>query len=587
MESNMNTLRRFKIYMGKRKVLLPVSLVLSALNGLLALVPAVLVWLIVRTLINSGGTPEGTAVNQYAWWAFATALLSIVLYFVALVLSHLAAFRVECNLRTTAVSRLLRMPLGFFDSKASGRIRKIIDDDAGNTHTFLAHILPDLAASIVSPLLVFVLLFVFDWRMGVASLIPIVITMLLMSKMMSPKNNHFMKDYLTAQEQMSAEAVEYVRGIPVVKVFQQTVYSFRRFYDSIIRYRDLVIPYTLTWRQPMSIYTAVINGFAFFLIPVAVLLIGQGGELAVVLGDLLFYLLITPIIGSNIMKVMYLQNNLFLAGEALTRIENITSTEPLPEAAQPQSINKHDIQFENVRFAYSEATTFAVDGVSFHIPQGSTYALAGQSGGGKTTIARLIPRFWDVTEGCVKIGGVDVRNITKEELMDNVSFVFQNSKLFKTSLLENITYGKPDASPAEIERAIDLSQSREIIDRLPNGLKTKIGADGTYLSGGEQQRIVLARVFLKNAPIVVLDEATAFADPEKEHLIQQALRELMKGKTVLMIAHRLTTVQDADKILVIDKGKIAEQGAHTELIAQKGLYSSMWNEYQKAITWTF
>ncbi len=573
--------------MGKRKVLLPMSLVLSAFNGLLALVPAVLVWLIVRTLINSGGTPEGTAVNQYAWWAFATAIISVLLYFVALMLSHLAAFRVECNLRTTAVNRLLHMPLGFFDSKASGRIRKIIDDDAGNTHTFLAHILPDLAASIVSPLLVFVLLFVFDWRMGVACLIPISITVVLMWYMMNPKSNHFMKDYLTAQEQMSAEAVEYVRGIPVVKVFQQTVFSFRRFYDSIIRYRDLVIPYTLTWRNPMSIYTAVINGFAFFLIPVAVLLIGRGGELSVVVSDLLFYLLITPIIGANVMKIMYLQNNLFLAGEALTRIENITSTPPLPEAAQTQSIKKHDIEFESVRFAYPEATTFAVDDVSFYIPQGSTYALVGQSGGGKTTIARLIPRFWDVAEGCVKIGGVDVRNIAKEELMDNVSFVFQNSKLFKTTLLENITYGKPDASPAEVIQAIDLSRSREIIDRLPNGLNTKIGVDGTYLSGGEQQRIVLARAFLKDAPIVVLDEATAFADPENEHLIQQALRELMKGKTVLMIAHRLTTVQDADKILVIDKGKIAEQGTHTELIAKNGIYSSMWDEYQKAVAWTF
>ena len=583
----MNTLKRFKIYMGKRKILLPISLVLSAFNGLLALVPALFVWLIVRTLVSSGGSPEGTAVNQYAWWAFATAALSVLLYFVALMLSHLAAFRVECNLRTTAVNLLLHMPLGFFDSKASGRIRKIIDDDAGNTHTFLAHILPDLAASIVSPLLVFVLLFVFDWRMGVACLIPIGATVFIMGYMMNPKRNHFMNDYLTAQEQMSAEAVEYVRGIPVVKVFQQTVFSFRRFYDSIIRYRDLVIPYTLTWRNPMSIYTAVINGFAFFLIPVAVLLIGRGGELPVVVSDLLFYLLITPIIGANIMKLMYLQNNLFLAGEALTRIENITSTEPLPEVAQPKTITKYDIQFENVRFAYPEATSFAVDGVSFHIPQGSTYALVGASGGGKTTIARLIPRFWDVAEGNVKIGGIDVRNIAKEELMRNVSFVFQNSKLFKTSLLENITYGKPEATSDEIERAIDLSQSREIIVRLPDGLETKIGVDGTYLSGGEQQRIVLARAFLKNAPIVVLDEATAFADPENEHLIQQALRELMKGKTALMIAHRLTTVQDADKILVIDKGKIAEQGTHSELIAENGIYNSMWDEYQKAVAWTF
>lgn len=582
----MKTLQRFKIYMGKRKILLPISLVLSALNGLLALVPAFFVWLIVRTLVSSSGTPVGTVVNQYAWWAFISAIASLLLYFVALMLSHLAAFRVECNLRIMAVNRLLHMPLGFFDSRASGRIRKIIDDDTGNTHTFLAHVLPDLAASIVSPLLVLVLLFVFDWWMGLACLIPIGSTVVIMGYMMNPKRNHFMTDYLTAQEEMSAEAVEYVRGIPVVKVFQQTVFSFRRFYNSIIRYRDLVIPYTLTWRNPMSVYTAVINGFAFFLVPLAVLLIGRGGELSVVVSDLLFYLLITPIIGANIMKIMYLQNNLFLAGEALTRIEDITSTLPLPERSHPQSIGAHDIQFENVRFAYPEATSFAVDDVSFRIPQGCTYALVGASGGGKTTIARLIPRFWDVAEGCVKIGGVDVRDIAKEELMRNVSFVFQNSRLFKTTLLENITYGKLDASPAEIERAVDLSQSREIVDRLPNGLNTKIGVDGTYLSGGEQQRIVLARAFLKNAPIVVLDEATAFADPENEHLIQQALRELMKGKTVLMIAHRLTTVQGADRILVVERGRIAEQGTHAELIAQGGIYCSMWDEYQKAVSWT-
>ncbi len=582
----MNTLKKLKPYMGSRKILLPVSLILSGLSGLMSLLPFVFVWFIVRSLLDTGGISAEMSVDTYAWWAVATAVGTLLIYFTAVMLSHLAAFRVETNMRRMAMRKVLDMPLGVFSKETGGRMRKIIDDDSSSTHVFLAHILPDVAGSIVAPLSVIVLLFVFDWRLGIACMIPLIIVFVTMGYMMDPGRNNFQKMYLDAQERMSAEAVEYVRGIPVVKVFQQTVFSFKRFYDSIITYRDLVTKYTLSWQKPYSFYTVIINGFAYFLVPAAILLIGRSGSYAAVITDMFFYILITPVISSNVMKIMYLHQNMFLAGQAITRLENLVAEPPLEEALQKLSPTSFDIEFDNVVFRYDGADRNAVDGVSFSVPQGQTYALVGQSGGGKTTIARLVPRFWDVARGNVRIGGVDVRNIAKQELMKNISFVFQNTKLFKTTLRENITYGMPDASQEAIDRAVDLSQSREIIDRLPAGLDTKIGTEGTYLSGGEQQRIALARAILKDAPVVILDEATAFADPENEHLIQQALRRLMKGKTALMIAHRLTSVQDADRILVVADGKIAEQGTHNELLALGGIYKEMWNEYQKSVAWT-
>lgn len=580
------TLKKFNVYMDNRKVLLPLSLVMSALNGIVSLLPYIFVWLIVRTLLEAGGIARNTPVNSYAWAAVAAAITSLLIYFVSLLLSHLAAFRVETNLRRSAMRKIVAMPLGFFDSNTSGRMRKIIDEDASSTHTFLAHILPDLAASIVSPLAVMVLIFIFNRPLGVACLIPLVSAFVLMGYMMDPKRNDFRKLYMDAQERMSTEAVEYVRGIPVVKVFQQTVFSFKRFYDSIITYKNLVTKYTLTWQRPMSLYTTLIHGFAYFLVPAAILLVGRTGSYAPIIADMFLYVLITPVIATNIMKIMYLNQNLYLADEAITRIERLTDADLLPVAGNPKTISGYGIDFENVVFAYPGTRQNAVDNVSFSVPQGKMYALVGPSGGGKTTIARLIPRFWDVTGGSVKIGGVDVRHIAQEELMRNISFVFQNTKLFKTTLLENIRYGNPHASDQDVQRAIGLSRSREIIDCLPQGLDTKIGAEGTYLSGGEQQRIVLARAFLKDAPILILDEATAFADPENEHLIQQALHELMKGKTVLMIAHRLTSIQQADSILVIEDGKITEQGTHDELLTRNGTYNAMWNEYQKSVEWT-
>ncbi|MCE2615821.1 ABC transporter ATP-binding protein [Phocaeicola oris] len=579
------TLKRLGAYMGRRKPLLPCSVGLSAVNGLLSLVPFILMWLVVRTLLTTEGSLTDAPVWGYALAAFIVSVLNVLLYFAALMLSHLAAFRIETNMRRSAMERLMRVPLGFFDTQNTGRMRKIIDEDSAQTHTFVAHILPDAAGSIVTPIGVIVLLLAVDWQLGLAAMLPIVCAFGIMGYMMNPKNNNFQKQYLDAQEKMSGEAVEYVRGIPVVKVFQQTVFSFKRFHDSIIRYRDLVIQYTLMWRSPMSAYTVAINAFAFFLVPVGIILIGHGGSVPVVIADLFLFVVITPVIATNVMKMMYLSQNLFLANEAVDRLEKLTDVSLLPDTNAPQTSPTFDIRFNNVSFRYEGMEKDAVSHINLTIPEGKTVALVGASGSGKTTMARLIPRFWDVREGSVSIGGVDVRQMDKSELMRHVSFVFQNTRLFKTSLMENLRYGNPEATAEQIDRAIDLSQSREIIDRLPQGLNTVIGTEGTYLSGGEQQRIVLARAILKDAPIVVLDEATAFADPENEYLIRQALAHLTHGKTVLMIAHRLTTVQDADNIVVVDNGQIVEQGTHKELLAKQGLYYNMWNEYRKAVAW--
>lgn len=572
--------------MGKRKVLLPAAMLLSALSALAGMLPYILIWLIVRELLEHGEITSSGNVVTYAWWAAGMAVASIVLYFAALMSSHLAAFRVESNLRKEAMRQIVRMPLGFFDINTSGRIRKIIDDNAGVTHSFLAHQLPDLAATFLVPLVAAILIFVFDWILGLACIVPVIIAMLVMGFMMNAEGRQFMKSYMTSLEEMNTEAVEYVRGIPVVKVFQQTIYSFKNFHRCIMNYNKMVFGYTRMWEKPMSLYTVIINGFVFFLAPLAILLIGYSGNYASVLLNFFLFVLITPVFSQSIMKSMYLNQALGQASEAIGRLENLVAYEHLTVVEHPQPVKEFSIQFEKASFSYPGANQKAVDDVSFTIPQGNTVALVGASGGGKTTIARLVPRFWEATEGKVLIGGINVREIAPEELMKYISFVFQNTKLFKTSLLENIKYGNPDATMEEVERAVDMAQCREIINKLPLGLNTKIGTEGTYLSGGEQQRIVLARAILKNAPIIVLDEATAFADPENEHLIQQALKELTKGKTVLMIAHRLSSITDADNILVIDKGKIAEQGTHANLLGKQGIYYHMWNEYQQSVRWT-
>lgn len=580
----MDTLKRLQHFMGNMRILLPISLFLSGLSAVAGLLPYLLIWLIVKELLETGSPSEQTA--QYSLWAAGLAVIGIILYFGALMSSHLAAFRVESNIRREAMHQMVRMPLGFFENTTSGRIRKIIDDNAGITHSFIAHQMPDLVAALLMPIVALGLIIWFNWQLGLACITPIILAMLLMAYMMGTKGREFMQLYMNALEEMNTEAVEYVRGIPVVKVFQQTIYSFKHFHQSIMDYNKMVKTYTQMWQHPMSLYTILINGFVYFLTPLTILMIGRTNEPLSVLPDFFLFVLITPLFSECIMKCMYLSQAIGQTSEAINRLDNLLSCPQTFVPVSPKCPVHFDISFEHVSFKYPDANGKAVDDVTFSIPEGKKVALVGTSGSGKTTIARLVPRFWDVQEGCVKIGGIDVRDIAQTQLMQNISFVFQNTKLFKRSLRENIRYGKPNATDAEILKAVEMAQCDEIISKQLNGLDTCIGSKGTYLSGGEQQRIALARALLKDSPIVILDEATAFADPENEYRIQQAFARLAKGKTVLMIAHRLSSVIDADEILVIDHGKIAERGTHIELIARKGIYSKMWNEYQQSVSWT-
>ncbi len=578
-------LKRFIPYMGRKKVLLPLALILSGMSAILNIIPFVMAWFIAREILSNPGNSDLSSVGTYTWIALGTALGGVVTYFLALMCSHLAAFRVEVGLQKIGMRKIVNMPLGFFDQNSSGKLRKIINDGAGTTHSFLAHQLPDLAGTILSPVILLILIFTMNWRLGVASLIPIVLGFITMIFMMTPKGKSFQKKYFDALEEMSSESVEYVRGIPVVKTFGQSIFSFKRFYNSIIRYKEMVHAYTLLWRSPMSFYTVIMQSAAFFLIPVGILLIGSGASIALIIADYIFYLLISPIFTMLLMRSMYFQQNSMIAKQAIDRVDNLFAYPEMVYSTNAKTIKGNSIEFKNVVFAYDDANKNALDGISFSVSEGETIALVGPSGGGKTTIARMATRFFDVKSGEVLVGGENVKDISKVDLMNHISFVFQNTTLFKGSLTENIVFGKEGVTAQDIEKAIELSQSKTIIDELKDGLDTVIGSNGTYLSGGEQQRIALARAIVKDAPIVLLDEATAFADPENEHLIQKALNELSKGKTTLMIAHRLTSVKNADKILVVNEGKIEEQGTHDELIKKDGLYKVMWNEYLESVAW--
>lgn len=571
--------------MGKKKVLLPLSLVLSGISAVLNILPFVLVWYITRDILSAPQSIDVSNVSFYAWLAFASAIGGIIVYFFALMSSHLAAFRVEVGMQKVGMEKILSMSLGFFDQHSSGKIRKIVNDGAGTTHTFLAHQLPDMAGSVVSPIILLALIFIIEWRMGLASLVPIILGFVTMKFMTSTEGKKFQKMYYDSLEEMSSESVEYIRGIPVVKTFGQSIFSFKRFYDSIIKYKEMVYAYTLLWRKPMSFYTVIMQSTAFFLIPMAIFLIGRGENLPLVLADFIFYILISPIFTMLLMKSMYFQQNTLIAEQAIDRLDNLLDYPNMSCSENTKNVKNHSLEFKDVVFSYEGSDKRAIDKISFKLNEGETIALVGASGSGKTTIARLAARFWDADEGAVLVGGINVKDIPKKELMDNISFVFQSTKLFKGSLRENIVFGKENAGEEELNKAIDFSQSREIIENLPDGLDTVIGSKGTYLSGGEQQRIALARAMVKNAPIVLLDEATAFADPENEHLIQKALKELSREKTTLMIAHRLTSVRNVDRILVIESGKIAEEGTHAELLNKGGIYKTMWDEYQKSVAW--
>ncbi len=578
-------LNRFTPYMGKKKVLLPLSLMLSGISAILNVLPFVFVWYITRNLLAAPRSIDVANIGRYAWLAFGTAIGGVVVYFFALLSSHLAAFRVEVGMQKVGMQKILSMPLGFFDEHSSGKIRKIVNDGAGTTHSFLAHQLPDMAGSLVTPIILIALILIVDWRMGIASLIPIILGFITMRFMVNSEGEKFQKKYYDSLEEMSSESVEYIRGIPIVKTFGQSIFSFKRFYDSIIKYKEMVHAYTVLWQKPMSFYSTIMQSAAFFLIPMAIFLIGRGENLPLVLADFIFYILISPIFTMILMKSMHFRQNILIAEQAINRLDNLLDYPSMRYIENTKNIKNHSLEFKNVVFSYKGSDKRAIDNISFKVNQGETIALVGASGGGKTTIARLAARFWDVDEGEVFVGGINVKELSKKELMDNISFVFQSTKLFKDSLRENIIFGKENVTEKDVKKAINSSQSKDIIENLRNGLDTVIGSKGTYLSGGEQQRIALARAIVKNAPIVLLDEATAFADPENEHLIQKALKELSRSKTTLMIAHRLTTIQNVDRILVIDNGKIAESGTHKELLIKGGVYKKMWDEYQKSVAW--
>ena len=584
-QKKQSSLARILGYAGGHRNLTLLGCILSALSAVLGLIPYVCVWLAARDVLETWPALTGVSGSaRWGWTAVWTAVISIALYFAALMSTHIAAFRTARNIRRAAMAHVLELPLGFFTGSQSGRLRKLIDDNAGLTEDLLAHKLPDLAGTIVTPIAAVLMLFLFDWKMGLLCLLTMVLALLSMCLMMGGKNAGFFHRYQKEIERMSGEAVEYVRGIPVVKMFQQTVYSFKAFYAAIRDYSDLASQYAMSCRVGQTCFLTFINGAFALLIPAA-LLLASGGDVRAVLVNFIFYALFAPACGQMINRIMYMSEAVMEADEAVGRLDEILSQKPMENTGAQKRPADAAVSFDHVTFTYPGADRPALSDVSFAVRPGQVTALVGPSGGGKTTAASLIPRFWDADSGAVSIGGVNVKEMATEDLMKQTAFVFQDTRLFKESLLENIRAARPDASREEVLSAAHAAQCDDILEKLPHGLDTVVGARGVYLSGGEQQRIALARAILKDAPIVVLDEATAFADPENEHQIQKAFEALIRNKTVLMIAHRLSTVQDADHIIVLSGGKIAEQGSHESLLAQHGVYAAMWEDYQQSARW--
>ena len=567
-------------YAGKKSVLLYIAMIMSAVSGIMVLMPMVFIHRIVNTLILNE-TVDFSYVRENSIYAAAFAGLGLCIYLIGLVLSHIFAFEVEDTIIKTSVKKLIHKPLGYFDDKESGRIRNVIVSGASETHSFLAHQLPDMAMTIISPIVLLVFFFMFNWKLGLASMIPMIIGMILMSAMMTSETKKMKDEYYAGLSELSSQTVEYVRGIPVVKTFAQSVESFNKLYSLIIKIKDGVLKLTMSYTNKMSWFETVSTSTAFFLVPVALLLIKCNGNLSNVVADSVIYFLIGPTFAVFIMRSATITQFSYFAELALNKIENILEFDDFMYGDKTSS--DVGIEFKNVSFSYGGENV--LDSISFKVNKGERVALVGSSGSGKTTVARLAARFYDTKSGEIFIGGINIKDFEKESLMKKIAFVFQNSKLFKMSLRENLLIGKPDATDEEIESALINSGSKEIIERLENGLDTVYGTKGTYFSGGEAQRLSIARAFLKDADIIILDEATAFADPENEHLIQESFKKLSKNKTTLMIAHRLSTVIDADKILVIDKGKIIEEGKHADLINMNGHYKKLWEEYQKSVNW--
>ena len=577
-------LSRLMGYAGNYRYFTYASWVLSAVSALVALVPFVYIWKILRDVLNAAPDyAQAVNIPHYGWMAVLFAVLAYLIYIAALMCSHLSAFRVATNLRLEVSEHLATLPLGFTETFGSGKLRKIIHESTGAAETFLAHQLPDKYNAMATPIGLLVLLLVFDWRLGLLSLVPVALGFVIMSAMTGRRMADKMRQYGNALESMSNEAVEYVRGIPVVKTFGQSVFSFKKFKATIDEYEKWVIAYTKELRMPMMLYTAAINGVFAFLI-VGGLLFTRNGVTSEFLLNLLFYIIITPVISLTLTRIMYMSENELVVADALARVDSVLDAEPVPENDHPRHPKDASVSLKDVHFSY-DSKTDVIKGVSLKIQPGQTVAFVGPSGGGKSTLANLVCRFFDVQSGSVRVGGADVRAIPKEELMDTISFVFQNSRLLKGSILDNVRLGRPQATEAEVLAALKAAQCMDIVEKFPAGIHTVIGTKGVYLSGGEQQRIAIARAMLKNVPILILDEATAFADPDNEAKVQAAFAQLAKGKTVLMIAHRLSTVANADCIYVVQDGQIVESGTKDELCAQNGLFARMWQEYQASVQW--
>ena len=577
-------LSRLMGYAGNYRYFTYASWVLSAVSALVALVPFVYIWKILRDVLNAAPDyAQAVSIPHYGWMAVLFAVLAYLIYIAALMCSHLSAFRVATNLRLEVSEHLATLPLGFTETFGSGKLRKIIHESTGAAETFLAHQLPDKYNAMATPIGLLVLLLVFDWRLGLLSLVPVALGFVIMSAMTGRRMADKMRQYGNALESMSNEAVEYVRGIPVVKTFGQSVFSFKKFKATIDEYEKWVIAYTKELRMPMMLYTAAINGVFAFLI-VGGLLFTRNGVTSEFLLNLLFYIIITPVISLTLTRIMYMSENELVVADALARVDSVLDAEPVPENDHPRHPKDASVSLKDVHFSY-DGKTDVIKGVSLKIQPGQMVAFVGPSGGGKSTLANLICRFFDVQSGSVRVGGADVRDIPKEELMDTISFVFQNSRLLKGSILDNVWLGRAQATEAEVLAALKAAQCMDIVEKFPEGIHTVIGTKGVYLSGGEQQRIAIARAMLKNAPILLLDEATAFADPDNEAKVQAAFAQLAKGKTVLMIAHRLSTVANADCIYVVQDGQIVESGTKDELCAQNGLFARMWQDYQASVQW--
>lgn len=584
---NKNKFIRLLNYSGNYKYLTIVGMFLSALSAICLLVPFVYIWDVVNAILAVA--PDFTKTQNldvYAINAFTFAVLGIILNFFGLMGTHLSAFKNEKNMKDAAIKHLLKLPLGYFSNHTSGGLRKIIDYSTAKTEIFLAHQLFDLTGAIVTPIVFLILLFSFDWRLGLICLIPIILCFVFMYPMFSKESRNSMEKYEKYLEEMNGEAVEYVRGIPVTKAFQQSIYSFKNFINAIKNYGKFSAEYSMSTHIPMTAFTVSINGFFALLIPAGILLAGSVVDVKF-FANFMFYIIFTPICAVMMMKIMTVSQDWMLASCALDSIEAILNENPLVDPINPQKPKNHSIEFEGVYFDYENADgdEHILNDVNLKINENETVALVGPSGGGKTTIASLIPRFWDVNQGSIKVGDVDVRSISTKELMKNISFVFQNTTLFKDSIYNNVAIGRKGASRDDVKKALSLTQCDDIIDELPDGINTVIGSEGTYLSGGQQQRIALARAVLKDAPIIILDEATALADPENEYLIQKAISEITKDKTVIMIAHRLSSVKNVDKIYVVENGRIVEEGNHHTLIDSGGIYSRMWDEFNQSIQW--